>query len=207
MCKAQRGLTRHFNTKHGAPAASNLSEEELAVKKLHPLHLKTIVKKCADKLAVDMCYPVDLRNYFSKDFDFTTEDATSLWSKLRKVISDFNGDAERFYCQYFGLLTDNLLSSKFKDGFISNTLLQEVANEILSHLSGTNVHPTEEIEPIASGIICEVELKSLQYLAGFVIHKLYNRFRFSRNSNSVFHTQYCLILQSCKLEADSSHTN
>ena len=49
VCKAQRGLTRHFNMKHGAPAASNLSEEELAAKKLRPLHLKAIVKKCADK--------------------------------------------------------------------------------------------------------------------------------------------------------------
>ena len=50
----------------------------------------------------------------------------------------------------------------------------------------------------------EKELKTLKYLAGFCIHKLYTKFRFSRNSARAFHNQYCLILHACKVENDDT---
>ena len=67
--------------------------------------------------------------------------------------------------------------------------MSELANEILVHLSGCK---HLELEPKDCSLP-EKELKTLQYLAGFCIHKLYTKFRFSRNSDSAFHNQYCLI--------------
>ena len=78
--------------------------------------------------------------------------------------------------------------------------MSELANEILVHLSGCK---HLELEP-KDCRLPEKELKTLQYLAGFCIHKLYTKFRFSRNSASAFHNQYCLILHECKVENDDT---
>ena len=63
-----------------------------------------------------------------------------------------------------------VLLSKFKDTTVSNILVTEVANDMLIYLSGINKDAVGNIENISS--ISVKELKSLQYLAGFIIHKL-----------------------------------
>ena len=77
--------------------------------------------------------------------------------------------------------------------------MPELANEILVHLSG---YTHLELEPKDCSLP-EKELKTLQYLADFCIHKLYTKFRFSKNSSSAFHNQYCLILHACKVNDDT----
>ena len=73
--------------------------------------------------------------------------------------------------------------------------MSELANEILVHLSGCK---HLELEP--------KDCITLHYLAGFCIHKLYTKFRFSRNSARAFHNQYCLILHACEVENDDIQT-
>ena len=97
---------------------------------------------------------------------------------------------------------NNLLPTKFDDKTRTNTLMSELANEILVHFSGCK---HLELEP-KDFTLPEKELKTLHYLAGFCIHKLYTKFRFSRNSASAFHNQYCLILHACKVENDDTQT-
>ena len=207
VCKSQRGLTRHVNAKHLIASASNadqlLSSEEISGNKFHSLQLKVIVYKCAEKLSNDLCFPLTMRSKFSKqDFSFSVDDSYALWCKLRPVIDSFNGDAEKFYSMFYALFIDNLLPSKFNDRSLTNTLLSEVANEMLIHLSGKNVNVTGKKDQD----IPEKEMKSLQYLAGFVIHKLYTKFRFSRNSASIFNKQCCQILYACKVEDYNTQT-
>ena len=173
VCKSQRGLTRHVNAKHLIASASNadqlLSSEKISGNKFHSLQLKVIVYKCAEKLSNDLCFPLTMRSKFSKqEFSFSVDDSYALWCKLRPVIDSFNGDAEKFYSMFYALFIDNLLPSKFNDRSLTNTLLSEVANEMLIHLSGKNVNVTGKKDQD----IPEKEMKSLQYLAGFVIHKL-----------------------------------
>ena len=85
---------------------------------------------------------------------------------------------------FYAIFLNNLLPT--------NTLMSELANEILVHLSGCK---HLELEPKDCSLP-EKELKTLQYFAGFRIH-LYTKFRFSRNFSSAFHNQYCLILHAC----------
>ena len=110
------------------------------------------------------------------------------------------GVAEKFYSYFYALFLNNLLLPKFDDKTLTNTLMSELANEILVHLSGCK---HLELEPKDCSLP-EKELKTLQYLAGFSIHKLYTKFRFSRNSARAFHNQYCLILHACKVENDDT---
>ena len=219
VCKSQRGLTRHTNVKH-APATSSpsslpddgsinltpqaLTRLEISMKKLHPILLMNIVKKCAVNVSNDLCFPLSMRVKFSTEqFIFLHADAESLWYKFRAVIDSYCGDAEKFYAKFYALFLDNLLPTKFDDKILTNTLLSEVANEVLVHLSGC-MAIKETVVKVAN--IPEKELKSLQYLAGFVIHKLYSKFYFSKISSSAFNEQCCLILHACKVETDDTQT-
>ena len=217
-CKSRRGLTRHSNSKHPEvssssgvamsastavpkPSSSSLADE-LSRQKLHPLQLKTIVLKCAEKLSSDECFPSSLQEKFSKEsFAFTNDDAVELWLKLRNVIDSFNGDAEKFYSGFFSLLVVNLLPSKFDESFVTNTLMSEVANLLLSQLSGVeNFDGIKEPKPLS-----EKEEKSLQYLAGFILHKLHSKLLYSTNGRSRYQ-EILSILQACKVESDDTQT-
>ena len=164
-----------------------LTPLEVSTKKLHPIKLRVMVKMCAENIATDLCFPVSTRTKFYTD-NFLHDDAEALWSKLRGLIDSFDGVAERFYSYFYALFLNNLLPPNFDGMTLTNTLMSEIANEILVHLSGCK---HLELEPKDCSLP-EKELKTLQYLAGFCIHKLYTKFRFSRNSARAFHNQYCL---------------
>ena len=64
VCKTQRGLTRHKNTKHSSSRSGcgvSVSSEEIMQKKLHPDVLLRIVNECAE-----ICLPQECRDCYSK---------------------------------------------------------------------------------------------------------------------------------------------
>ena len=129
------------------------------------------------------------------------EDAVESWSKLPKVIDNFNGDAEKFCSGFFSLLVVNVLPSKFDEPFVTNTLMSEVANLLLNHLSGVeDLDVSKDPEPLSAK-----EEKSLQYLAGFILHKLYSKFLYSGKGRSTCQ-QIISVLQGCKVESDDTQT-
>ena len=67
---------------------------------------------------------------------FTFEDSLQLLQILKYIVEDFSGDAKKFYSDFYGLLLDNLLPSKFEDETVTNILMTEAASHILIHLSG-----------------------------------------------------------------------
>ena len=105
------------------------------------------------------------------------------------VIDIFQGDAENFYSTFFGLMSDNLLPNHFNHACDSNTLLQEAANDLLQHLSGVKEKLTPVMETKFE--ISNKEIKSLHYLAGFVIHKLYKTFKFSKKEKDHVYNSQC----------------
>ena len=118
MCKSRRGQTRHSTSQHGdisssglivspltaskIPSSSSSSSGNFIHQKLHPLQLKSIVLECAENVSMDECFPSRLREKFSKgSFIFTNYDAFELWSRLKNVVDDFSGDAEKFFSSFF----------------------------------------------------------------------------------------------------------
>ena len=173
---------------------------EVSMKKLHLVKLRVMVKMCAENIATDLCFPVSTRTRFSTDnFSFLHDDAKAYWYKLRGLIDSFDDVTVKFYSYFYALFLNNLLPPKCDDKN-DKTLMSELANVILVHLSGCK---HLELEPKDCSLP-EKELKTLHYLAGFCIHKLYTKFRFSRNSARAFHNQYCLILHACKVENDDT---
>ena len=98
-----------------------------------------------------------------------------------------------------------MLSGKFDDITLSNILLIEVANDMLIHFSGSDVVDVGIHQ--SSYDLSEKDLKTLQYIASFVVHKLYVIFRLkSRKCDDEFNKQVTSILFAYKLDHDSSQT-
>ena len=205
-CKSKRDLSRHVNAKHPTTDVGNDVSEKVdpVVKKLHPQELQKIVKECAVIVGTDECLPESCRNRFCESsFSFSENDAYELWYKLKPIVSDFDGDAERFYSQFYGLLVDNLLSQIFDCTTDANVILTEVGNHILLHLSSKDTKTVPAVKPSS---ITDKELKCLQYVAGFVLHKLHSKFKFAKKWSSSFNRPCIAILQACKTDFDASQT-
>ena len=114
-----------------------LTPLEVSMKKLHPVKLQVMAKMCAENIATDLCFPVSTRTKFSTDnFSFLHDDAEASWCKFRSLVDSFDGVAEKFYSYFYALFLNNLLPPKFDGKTQTNTLMSELANEILVHLSG-----------------------------------------------------------------------
>jgi hypothetical protein len=210
-CKSKRGLTRHTNTKHTVqpsiilePTDPNFISEkdQLSLKKLPLSKLTSVLKNCAIIVAADLCLPEVTRKIF-ESFTFSLEETQILWEKLRPIIDEFNGNAEKFYSQFYGLLAENNLPSKF-DITSSNILMSEVANHLIIYLSDKNTDTSDPQVAVTS--ITDKETKCLQYVSGFILHKLHNKFRFSKNCSNVYNRQCVAILQACKIDSDDTQT-
>jgi len=136
-------------------------------------------------------------------FVFTAAQAVELWKKLQNVIRKFKGDGEKFFSTFFGLMKENLLPDHFNECRITNALMQEVCVAVLNHLSGNKLNDIQT--KVKQVTISDKEIKSLEYLAGFVIHKLYKKLKYSKvHASSFYNVQSCFILQACKVESDDS---
>ncbi|XP_057290251.1 uncharacterized protein LOC130612937 [Hydractinia symbiolongicarpus] len=152
----------------------------------------------------DMCLPEQTRTEFS-NINFSVDEAVELWEKIKFVIEKYSGSAEKFYSEFYRLLDQNLLPKKFADVTITNTLLMEVANHVLIHLSGTDVFSSLDYSPEMTTELPEKELKSLQYLSGYIVHKLHTKFCFGKQQSNV-NKQYALVLKYCKIDVDDTQT-
>ena len=108
VCVSKRGLSRHVNVKYKdqqqqqTSAPKPLSAEE----KLHPLVLKQLLKASVDKLAVDECYPQNIMDEF-KTFSLTNlDDVLPCYTLIKYIIYSFNGDAEKFYPDFYKVFSD-----------------------------------------------------------------------------------------------------
>ena len=150
----------------------------------------------------DLCLPKDTRKRFSS-FDFSPDDALALWA----VVEKFHRNAENCYSHFYGLLQENLQPKKFGGDFaLTNILLTDVNNHILVHLSTKKVYYDIPKIKHDSVKLPETEMKSLKYIIGYVVHKLYSKFIFSKNKDCVYSIQCVSILLCCKSDSDDTPT-
>ena len=64
------------------------------------------------------------------------------------------------------------------------------------HLSAKKVHYNQPKIKYDSVKLSERKLKSLQYVVGYVVHKLYSKFKFSKTKDCVY-SKHCLSLLLC----------
>ena len=165
-----------------------------------------IVKECADSCNEDLCLPEDTTKIFSS-FDFTSDDVAELWAVLKSVVKKFYGDAENYYSNFYSLLQENLLPKMFGGGItLTNILLPEVDNHILMHLSTKKIHYDNPSIKYDSVKLSERELKSLQHIVGYVVHKICSKFKFTNNKDCVYSKQCLSTLLCCKIDFNDAQT-
>ena len=139
-------------------------------------------------------------------FDFTPDDTVEFWAVLKQVVEKFHGNAENYYSNFYGLLQKNLLKKTFGgDITLTNISLPEVGNHILMHLSTKKVHYDNPTIKHDSVKLSERELKSLQYIIGYIVRKSYSKFKFSKDKDFVYSKQCLSILLYCKMDSDDTH--
>jgi hypothetical protein len=172
--------------------------KKTALEKLHPFNLRKMVEASAKVLSIDECFPDDYREQFN-NFIFTNDEAVELFHLFENVISDFEGDKECFYSQFFELCFDNDHIIKKLSTDHGTLLLHELANHVLHHLSGKKLDSSVEAKTIT-----EKERSGIQYLSGYVFHKTYCKLRMNKNYHtSVFLQQSAEILRQARVEDES----
>ena len=187
----------------GSSGFNWMSEKDVTWKKLLTAKLNFILKTSADIASKDMCLPSLTRTFFQK-CSMSPEELQILWEEMRPLIHAYSSDAEKFYAEFHALLSKNMLPTKCDDITVTNILMTEVANHILMHLSDKNSDISSSSKPITS--ITDKEIKCLQYISGYIVHKLHNKFRFSKNYSHEFNMQYVTILNTCKSYSDDTQT-
>ena len=92
-------------------------------------------------LLQQICVYLKQHEKFFHNVTISLQEANILWEKLRQITDEFNGNAEKFYAAFYGLLVENVFSLKF-DITSTNILMSEVANHILIYLSDINIDTT-----------------------------------------------------------------
>lgn len=204
--KTERGLNRHKRLKHGQEIETGAGVNSSA--KLEQHKLCEILNSCIEKTLSDCCLPEATRNKF-KGITFCLDDANELLKIISHIVENFSGDAEVFYADFYGLLLENCLPNKFTDITLSNILLTEVANHILIYLTSAddkNILGNEDGNSTEKIAFSLKEINVIQYMAGYVIHKLYKKIKFSENNqgSQQFNDQMLSVLLACKVDIDES---
>ena len=206
VCKTQRGLTRHRNSKHKTANVEGYLDQDhfdefIAENRLHPFHFKKYIEESASKLSVDECYSEDTRKEFV-DFKISLDDARFTYEHVKDIIANFNGNAEKFYPLFYKAVSAETI---FKNLTKRSSILLgfEVANRVLSHLTCSAIKESS-VDLVSDILFTKKELNIINYLSGYVFGTFYRRIRTSKSSQSMFGSQSLQILLAGKSEVPSS---
>ena len=130
----------------------------------------------------------------SKDF-VSLDETLSSYEYGKQVICDFNGDGETFFPLFYKCVSGEKIAFPRLSRRCSVLLGVEVANYIISHLTGNpNIN---KIEDTPAKDLNEKEKNIVTYLSGYVFSTLYRPIRRSKNQ-SYSTDQYLSLLLSCK---------
>ena len=206
VCKTTRGLTRHKDAIHKeAVCGPSVSGKLLVTPEslLHPLYFKKYVNQSAAKLAIDECYSERLRKEFGV-YSIGSDDADVSYQFIKDCITNYKGDAEKFYPSFYKCVSSKEIVFKNLSRRASVILGFEVANLVLSHLTGAIVQ--DHAVDFSSCInFSKKEFSVIKYLGGYVFGTLDRRIKRSKHCQSQFSLQCIHLLtagkSSCELDA------
>ena len=198
VCQSERGLKRHETMKHSKKKPTDEASSDPV--SLHPLRLKTLIENCAIKLSKDECYPISIQEEFN-GYKITVAQAILVHGKLENIISDYNGDADKFYPKFYAAISEQ---EPFFDSLPTESSLllgMELANSILAYLTNCTVKDGLLNTTSDQFVLSQREEDALVYLSGYVFGTLYRRLRNSQSlKKSDLNQTYMTILLSAKCE-------
>ena len=201
VCRSQRGLTRHKNSKHKQERDHNASlvtgdantNDEVEI---DPAFFLALVNESIKALSEDKCFPVGFRKQFEiYEYSNTTDGSTKqhivdqiwkTWNGLKK-----GGNVEKFYATFYATVVP-------KAGVLFSALSAHGATLLCTKLADKIAASTKsrEHKTMPSVIsLSDKEEASLQYLGGYVFYKLNRKIFNSRHHKSEIGQQHLSILR------------
>ena len=173
-CKSKQGLSRHKNSKHPT----------IKKDKLHPATYKKFVNDAACKLSQDDCYSDDTKQQLSS-FKWTLDQAIESFQHIKTIVTDYNGNAEKFYPLFFDIYCSKPLfpSLSRKCGRILGI---HVSSHIVSHLNSSLSSLSSSSNTSSSSTpkvirFTEKEKNIIFYLSGYVFHTVFTKLKRASN--------------------------
>ena len=187
VCLTKRGLSRHCSANHSELSVEGMKKTIVAEEMLDPLDFKTMLVKCSLKLENDQCYSEKVRDELKS---YVLPDVIYIYSFIKDSIVSFTGNAEKFYPNFYKCVSEKPLFPGLSKN-CSLLLGFEIANHVLSHLSGVEMK---------NDVLCldkkefptfgEKEKSIITYLSGYIFGTFYRRISFSSSfSNNAFEQQ------------------
>ena len=200
-CKSKGGLKRHMTWKHKDAEESAESREE-EDKQIPPDVLANITKDVIAQLIVNKIFSKSMRDelagYTVSEISDQTEDFNQLQTAYKHLAK--SGNLEKFYATYYSTVV--LKATSYFTGLSRNcaTLLATKIGDRLVSYSKEKI-ATSNAELNVS--FTDREIASLQYIGGYVLHKLYSKHFLSAKSNNSVESQQAMSLLKAGREVDS----
>ena len=157
-----------------------------------------MVTKAILKITDHKIYPLsirdELRMYCStlKDVSIGIVEIKAIYKGLLK-----SGNAERFYTNFY---TTIVLNSRTTFQGLSEKAATLLSTKVADCMVAQRKEKTETVSPSTTCKLSDKEMAGLQYIGGYVLHKLFNKLNTNHNPNS---HQCAAILKAGKSEKES----
>ena len=168
--------------------------KDTRVYKVNKEHLGSLLEKTVKKIAENKCFPsatrTEISGSFAKELSTVQLFVNSNWKVLKK------GKLEKFYGKFYAkvVLQNNVIFPSLS-GNASTLILTKLTDIIVSDFkSWFHEKATIDDKPLA---LAENEIYGLQYIGGYVIHKLHNRLKYKKGDKDLME-----ILHGCRGDAN-----
>ena len=158
--------------------------------KLDDSDLETLLLDSLKELSDDPCFPLDQQSKW-RAHKFSPN--PSLFSSIRKIYKKLKNhvNAEKFYTEYYGLISINPTPFPGLDHLSSVELLRKTGDKILSHFQKAVRNNAGEVPEEDVPAIQENEFEALEYLGGYVIRNLEKKAKRKSNSDAYLEILCC----------------
>ena len=148
------------------------------------------------KLSIDSCYSDKVRDVFkSFKFEESEEGPTDMC-----MVENYKGNPELFFNDIFKYCSSSNNSWEKLGQCHGALLIQEVSLHLIKHLSD-NIQEVNSLKEIS---MTEKECFGLQYLGGYIFHRMYRKVRNSKEWQSQYSTSCMAILRAGKCDSDDT---
>ena len=162
--------------------------------------MEKILTDAAKKISGNNCYSPAIQS----DFNLSTfagklsSVADSLLEEIRKLLTHITKkrNIQKFYSTYFSKIV--LKNTEFMPGIPSSSstlFLSKVADLVVGHCKSFDLVPSQD-ESVSTR---DNEIYGLQYIGGYVLHKLYNKLMSAKNRDP----ELISVMISCKGSAEA----
>ena len=159
--------------------------------------LKVIIKDSLIKLSIDSCFSDKVRDVFKS---FKIEESEEGPADIMCVVQNCKGNPELFFNDIFKCCSSSNYFTEKLGQCLGALLIQDVSLHLMKHLSDN----TQEVNNSKKISMTEKERFGLQYLGGYVSHRIHKKLRNSKEWHSQYSTSCMAILRAGKCDSDDT---